>query len=938
MNKRKLQNEDCKKKYFLKKQNAITLIALVISIIIMLILAGVSLNATIGENGIMTQAKNATYMQSIAILEEYLQNEYVKYYDSMNEYDNKIDAFMNNANTKKYFQRAKNGDYYFLDPNSYKEYYFIEKSALPNEIITQIRDGENSLTGKSIYTDFNDLYGITKDLKVYYCSKDNRLGATDSASVTDLEKVIFTKENDTSWINALGFDNDVTLNDIRTITELNITDSDLDFSKLGNLGSLQKVTFTNIERENLSGIQDAININYIYFKNCKINDYSALRNLNGLQTLYLLQNKNNIDSNEELKKLCDAEKGIGGIDYPKLEYFGTFGVNPIYQNTFTKEQTTTTKSNLNDITCLENLSTVTKKAIRYLLINNNKITNLSVIRDFTNIYILRTECNELATLEGIEDMNAIEYLFANANKLIDGENEKSETNALSYLKNNNKLRYVNLTDNINLKYVSYLKNYNKITQLYLSGCENMNSDSLYSIVNIINNCGKNYSIPNKYTLLLLNENTNFLNLSGQTLSEENFKLIKNYKNITTLKLECISLTDSSGKILNSEDTNKIINDTLKELTNLKYLSIKKISSITSIDFIKNMKKLVEIDLRGTGITDLTLLNNLTTIRQFLIDNESINLTTIQQVISRCTGSAGLNSNWGSCGISLGGKVSLIRQLEECTELTSLVYSYQDAYNANARNYTLDLSKCNKLKYLRMNKPGLYTVILPTSLEEINFYYQSANGFIVYPNLSNLPNLRSIRIQASGLNFDGYKKIFSELSGNESLEEFYDNEYGEYGVTAIPDNINLPNLKILDLQYWAGSIATQSLDLSGFYNCNLPKLQKLYLRGQAIKSLAGIENLTSLEYLALQENKLTSLKELENLKKLQILNLENNTIYDNFQEKDENGNLNFHKNLEIIKNLHTSKGGKLEKIYLNGNNNITDWSIISKLKWTDKSGF
>ena len=61
MNKRKLQNRDCKKikgkKCFGKKQNAITLIALVISIIIMLILAGVSLNATIGENGVLTQAK-----------------------------------------------------------------------------------------------------------------------------------------------------------------------------------------------------------------------------------------------------------------------------------------------------------------------------------------------------------------------------------------------------------------------------------------------------------------------------------------------------------------------------------------------------------------------------------------------------------------------------------------------------------------------------------------------------------------------------------------------------------------------------------------------------------------------------------------------------------------------------------------------------------------
>lgn len=45
----------------LKSKNGITLMALVISIIVMLILAGVSLNATIGDNGIITQAKNATY-------------------------------------------------------------------------------------------------------------------------------------------------------------------------------------------------------------------------------------------------------------------------------------------------------------------------------------------------------------------------------------------------------------------------------------------------------------------------------------------------------------------------------------------------------------------------------------------------------------------------------------------------------------------------------------------------------------------------------------------------------------------------------------------------------------------------------------------------------------------------------------------------------------
>ena len=59
-------------------QNGITLIALVVTIVVLLILAGVSLNATIGDNGIITQAQNAKYTQGIATLEEYLQEKFGK--------------------------------------------------------------------------------------------------------------------------------------------------------------------------------------------------------------------------------------------------------------------------------------------------------------------------------------------------------------------------------------------------------------------------------------------------------------------------------------------------------------------------------------------------------------------------------------------------------------------------------------------------------------------------------------------------------------------------------------------------------------------------------------------------------------------------------------------------------------------------------------------
>ena len=60
-NERKLFQKNAKKAFRERKKanRGITLIALVISIIVMLILAGVSLNATIGENGIVTKAQYA---------------------------------------------------------------------------------------------------------------------------------------------------------------------------------------------------------------------------------------------------------------------------------------------------------------------------------------------------------------------------------------------------------------------------------------------------------------------------------------------------------------------------------------------------------------------------------------------------------------------------------------------------------------------------------------------------------------------------------------------------------------------------------------------------------------------------------------------------------------------------------------------------------------
>ena len=99
----------------IKSKNGITLIALVISIIVMLILAGVSLNATIGDNGIITQAQNTKYTQSVATIQEYLNQFYIEHYDELQNTENKAEALANYSKSSNWFFKTANG--YIVDKN-----------------------------------------------------------------------------------------------------------------------------------------------------------------------------------------------------------------------------------------------------------------------------------------------------------------------------------------------------------------------------------------------------------------------------------------------------------------------------------------------------------------------------------------------------------------------------------------------------------------------------------------------------------------------------------------------------------------------------------------------------------------------------------------------------------------------------------------------------
>ena len=191
----------------------------------MLILAGVSLNAIVGDNGILTQAQNATILQGCSALSEFLNEIYLdEELDKLVEFD---DDGTEKTPLEKVMQSHPNwfyrsgsydyvtSDYEHEDENGNMKLDFLmmrlinidgmSKDSTSKEIVKQLKGGKADINGDGISDDkayqlLTDVYGVTDDLQVYYCSEgiQTAKGAdyTDT-SFLDGSKVIY---NDSSSV------------------------------------------------------------------------------------------------------------------------------------------------------------------------------------------------------------------------------------------------------------------------------------------------------------------------------------------------------------------------------------------------------------------------------------------------------------------------------------------------------------------------------------------------------------------------------------------------------------------------------------------------------------------------------------------------------------------------------------------------------------------
>ncbi len=303
----------------------------------MLILAGVSLNAIIGDNGIITNAQNANMKTGMAVFEEWLQGEYVNHYESMGdaENENKI-VFMNRMFNYTLLLKDGSRDYII---NGGKIYYLLNKncSYIPKEIRDGLKGGDS--TEYSKYTRLQDVYGITKELKLYYCNNgiegafgniknydiDPNASATGINSSASLKIAISDL-----LLNQYGVTVDeekgVTLANASVLRNLELDGNKYsgitDIAGLGDLKNLRTLTLTNMNLTSLNGLEGIPNLYYLYLKNTIIGDYTTLASAINLQYLYIYMPGTITEETANNQVVLLGQGLKKASELTKLEYFG----------------------------------------------------------------------------------------------------------------------------------------------------------------------------------------------------------------------------------------------------------------------------------------------------------------------------------------------------------------------------------------------------------------------------------------------------------------------------------------------------------------------------------------------------------------------------------------------------------------------------------------
>ena len=744
----------------------------------------------------------------MAALEEFLQEKYVENYDRFSSNDNNKVAKLATL-YQNYFYNPQDDGYgtvnYVLDSKGHA-LYLVNKVGLPKEIQDTLSGGNCGVgkTGFERYKEYSslvDVYGVTSDLKVYFSSGDGTflgVASDDELDKDTTSRVLLESSNPLASIIKKDGTN-LTVADVQSVATLKI-DSSSSISSLSDLyvlTSLKELTLENKKLESLDGIETAIYLDYVYFKECEIGDYSALSKVSNLTYLY----NYGIDD-KELEALCS---GIENANFPKLQYFASVGRNEFICN-FSDVSTAASRTSSKYITNLVPIGTLKSSCIgnvKYLSLQSNEITdtlnedgttkyaleNISLMKELLGI---RVERNKITSLKGVKDMSGLVHVIAASNNLgknesynasvvvydEDGEDittdedrgKKSDSDALADLTGKTNLETLYLLGNPDLKWVGYIVECTSLTTLYfgtgsdsVNDCLRMVGSEVAKIKDVVYGCER-YTMPGKYWLSLLSTTDSELdvNIGGGNITRDQFLTLKTYANIKYLNLLEVKIYESyddatdtySGLISEQGAINALVTDVLKYLTHLKYLNLSSKSGCSLNNF-----------------------NDLTFIKGQDVDNTSDDIDLIELCVMNTKVSTKVQS--GASYIYYDNGLKLLNTRKVPNDLNSPFY-------------------CASLKVLFLNESHIDLGDIPDVVKRCcsqftnsNYYFASSSKMgclytdnnTIFSTFANVSGLTSLYMSGQGVS----DTAFLDLTNMTSLRTFYNNTANIKGFIKLPSS-------------------------------------------------------------------------------------------------------------------------------------------------------
>ena len=628
--------------------------ALTITIVVLLILAGVTIATLTGDNGILTRASDAKIETAVGAVKEALKLEQGE--KRINEEELTPETLLAEGKVQRTVQQGEDENYYM--------YYALKEDAV---------EGMEGL-GKGNITELKDIFLIDDNLNVkYIASNGKEYGDNINNKILEDEtKIRFASKAFSEYVSKISgvTEEEMKFKWMKNQTSLTITDSSVDsLQDLVFFPNLESLTLGDLSGNNspnitsMDGIENCTKLTNLSVLFGPDKDYSAASTLGNLTSFYRYYGNDYENIINALKK-CKT-----------LKSFSISNQNQVDMSKISElsDDLTDLTLNFNGITKIEGLSS--KVNLNSLSLERNQITKIEGLENLTKLKTLDLWSNHIEDITPISKNTALTNLNLAANTEIDGDRSNYTGERLEALNKIGEILDRGGTINLDIDKLGLFTNYKNLAlgSQNLTTLEPLEGLTQLESLNLNNN---QITLEDTKSQEILQAMTNLKSLYLNNNKITNIVTINSLKNLTTLHL-----TGDNNKV-NLKEIEDII-------SNLRYLTVSNdsLKTITNCD----INKITTLNLAGSNLTEIPDLSKFTKLTKLDLRGISSidNFSTISKIVSL--------ENLGLSNVNLHGRMIDFSRLTNLTNLNlsnNTLWS-EDLENLKAlknnNNLTIDLS-------------------------------------------------------------------------------------------------------------------------------------------------------------------------------------------------------------------------------------------------------